>query len=104
LPVKIMAMYRLLPSFLLLLVAALQPTPAVASDDADRARDAVESGRYVPLEEILRDALARYPGQVVGVELDDDEYEIEILREGGDKVELEFDARTGELEDVDTDD
>lgn len=98
-----MATYRLLPTFLLLLVSALRPPLAVADDDADRARDAVESGRYVPLEKIIRDALARYPGQVVGVELDDDEYEIEILREDGDKVELEFDARTGELEDVDTD-
>lgn len=99
--VKHMTILRLLASFLLL-APAMQPL--FADEDADRARTAVESGRYVPLEKILEDALARYPGQVVGVELDDDEYEIEILRENGDKVELEFDARTGELEDVDTDD
>ena len=100
--VKIVSVYRFLPAILLLLASALQP--ARADDDADRARNAVEAGRYLPLEQILRDALARYPGRVVEVELDDDEYEIEILLDDGDKVELEFDARSGELQDVDTDD
>ena len=102
-PVKNMLFCRYLPS-LLLLVAALQPRAASADDDAERARNAVAAGRYVPLEDILKDALSRYPGQVVEVELDDDEYEIEILLEDGNKVELEFDARSGELEDVDIDD
>ena len=100
--VKIVSVHRFLPAILLLLASALQP--ARADDDADRARNAVEAGRYLPLEQILRDALARYPGRVVEVELDDDEYEIEILLDDGDKVELEFDARSGELQDVDTDD
>ena len=99
---KIVSAYRFLPAIVLLLATALQP--ARADDDADRARNAVEAGRYLPLEQILRDALARYPGRVVEVELDDDEYEIEILLDDGDKVELEFDARSGELQDVDTDD
>lgn len=99
---KVVSAYKFLPAILLLLAPALQP--ARADDDADRARNAVEAGRYLPLEQILRDALARYPGQVVEVELDDDEYEIEILLDNGDKVELEFDARSGELQDVDTDD
>ncbi len=100
--VKIVSVYRFLPAILLLLAPAMQP--ARADDDADRARNAVEAGRYLPLEQILREALARYPGRVVEVELDDDEYEIEILLDDGDKVELEFDARSGELQDVDTDD
>lgn len=100
--VKIVSVYKFLPAILWLLAPALQP--ASADDDADRARSAVEAGRYLPLEQILRDALARYPGRVVEVELDDDEYEIEILLDDGDKVELEFDARSGELQDVDTDD
>jgi len=83
--------------------AVLQPT--FANDDAERAREGVEAGRYVPLEDIVRDARQRYPGRIVEVELeDDDEYEIEILQDDGTKVELEYDARTGELLDVDLDD
>lgn len=78
--------------------------PALADDDADRAREGVEAGRYVPLEDIIRSARQRYPGRIVEVELDDDEYEIEILQDDGTKVELEYDARTGKLLEVDVDD
>ena len=37
------------------------------------------------------------PGKVIDVELDDDEYEIEVLRGDGTVVELEYDARSGRL-------
>ena len=88
-----------------LLVGAALLQPTFADDDAERAREGVEAGRYVPLEDIIRDARQRYPGRIVEVELeDDDEYEIEILQADGTKVELEYDARTGELLDVDVDD
>lgn len=70
------------------------PAPARAQD---RARDAVLRGEILPLERILDLARARQPGEVVAVELDDDEYEIEILRPDGVVVELEYDARTGRL-------
>ncbi len=87
------------------LVALTSPFhEALADDDADRAREGVESGLYVPLEDIVRSARLRYPGRVVEVELDDDEYEIEILQEDGTKIELEYDARTGELLEADVDD
>ena len=88
-----------------LLVGAVLLQPTYADDEAERAREGVEAGRYVPLEDIVKDARLRYPGRIVEVELDDDdEYEIEILQEDGTKVELEYDARTGELLDVDLDD
>lgn len=88
-----------------LLVGAVLLQPTFADDDAERAREGVEAGRYVPLEDIIRDARQRYPGRIVEVELeDDDEYEIEILQDDGTKVELDYDARTGELLDVDLDD
>lgn len=90
-----------------LAIVALAPAaaPSVRADeDADRARDAVVAGRYVPREEIIEDATSRYPGRVVEVELDDDEYEVEILLSDGVKVELEYDARTGELLEVHFDD
>ena len=40
----------------------------------------MQQGRYVPLEGVVRDALRRYPGQLLEVELDDGVYEVEILR------------------------
>lgn len=96
----------------LLQLAALLSLPQLAlADDKDkrekkdnkkyrqqeRARAAVASGEYLPLQQILADALQRHPGVVIEVELDDDEYEIEILRADGVVIELEYDARTGRL-------
>jgi len=75
-----------------------------ADDDARRARESVNAGYFVPLETIIKHARSRHPGRVVEVELEDDEYEIEILRGDGTKVELEYDARTGELLEEETGD
>jgi len=63
------------------------------------ARRAVQQGRFVPLEQVIRDALRRHPGQLLEVELDDEdaEYEVEILRADGVVVELDYDARDGRL-------
>lgn len=65
--------------------------------DHERARDAQRRGEFVPLERILADVERQEPGKVIDVELDDDEYEIEVLRADGSVVELEYDARTGRL-------
>ena len=86
----------------LLLPAA--PAPGAAADDVRRAREAVQAGRHVGLEAILDDALRRFPGRVLDAELDDDEYEVEVLTADGRKIELEYDARTGRLLEVDVDD
>lgn len=72
--------------------------------DADRARAQVRQGDYVPLEHLVIDAQRRFPGRVVEVELEDDVYEIEILMSDGIKVELEYDARSGRLLEVEYDD
>ena len=61
-------------------------------------------GEILPLERILASALALHPGEVIEVELDGDEYEIEILRPDGVVVELEYDARTGELREEEVED
>lgn len=77
-------------------------------DDRDRdyrhAREAVRAGRIVPLERILADAQRSFRGEVIDVELDDDEYRIELLLRDGRVVELEYDARSGRRLDVDIDD
>ncbi|SET72389.1 Peptidase propeptide and YPEB domain-containing protein [Stenotrophomonas indicatrix] len=89
----------ILPSLSLLLALASAPTAAgPAQDPAQQAaRRAVQQGRYVPLEGVVRDALKRHPGQLLEVELDDGVYEVEILRADGVVVELDYDARNGRL-------
>src|SRR5690606_17055250 len=84
--------------------AAPSAVPAMRERDYERVREAVARGEMVPLETILADAQRRQPGQVLEVELEGDEYEIEILGADGVVRELEYDARTGELLDVEVDD
>ncbi|GAB2489649.1 PepSY domain-containing protein [Arenimonas alkanexedens] len=86
----------LLLLMLAFLTAALS-LPSLADDGSRRARDGVRSGELVPLERLLEQAEREQPGQVIDVELEDGEYEIEILREDGRVVELTYDARDGRL-------
>jgi uncharacterized membrane protein YkoI len=80
-------------------------SPPRLQDPAQQvARRAVQQGRYVPLESAVRDALKRYPGQLLEVELDDGVYEVEILRSDGVVVELDYDARSGKLLKTELDD
>ena len=96
-------MTRLLP--LLFLAASCAANAAPPSRDHERARAATARGEYVALETILADAEKRQPGRVLDVELeDDDEYEIEILRADGVVVELEYDARSGKLIELEVED
>lgn len=46
---------------------------------------------------MVQDALRRYPGQLLEVELDDGKYEIEILGANGVVMELDYDATSGRL-------
>ncbi|MEE2762230.1 MAG: PepSY domain-containing protein [Pseudomonadota bacterium] len=88
-----------------LLVAGLTVSLRVAyADDDDDWRSLhrqVEAGRIKPLSEIL-DALAKdWRGDVIDVDIEDDDdeiiYEIELLGPQGQVVEFEIDARTGEV-------
>ncbi|MEN5041643.1 PepSY domain-containing protein [Stenotrophomonas sp. TWI700] len=67
------------------------------SRQQDSVRQAVRQGRFVPLEQVVADALRRYPGKLIEVELDDAKYEIEILGPDGVVMELDYDAATGRL-------
>jgi len=95
-------MNRRLP--LLLVLAAAFAAHAAAPRDHERARAAQARGEFVPLETILADAEKRQPGRVLSVELEDAEYEIEILRADAVLVELEYDARTGKLLELEVED
>jgi uncharacterized membrane protein YkoI len=85
---------------LLLLVAlstAMADERRSPRHDHDDARSAVARGERVALGTIIADALRRHPGRLIEAEYEDGDYEIEILREDGVVVELEYDAVTGKL-------
>lgn len=84
--------------------STMQPSSVPSHSDSERARAGVRSGEFVPLEQIVADAQRRHPGHVLEIELDGDEYEIELLTDDGVQVELEYDARTGQLLEVEYDD
>jgi uncharacterized membrane protein YkoI len=86
------------------LLLLLDAHPAPGADDAERAREGVRSGRYVPVETLLDWLEARYFGHAIEVELEEDEddgepptYEIEWLTPQDHVIEFEFDARNGSL-------
>lgn len=93
---------------LLLLAPSLPPTVTGTDPAATRqqnaVREAVRKGRFVPLEHVLADALRRQPGTLVEVELEGDEYEIEILGSDGVVMELEYDAASGRLLKIEVED
>jgi uncharacterized membrane protein YkoI len=89
--------------FLAALVVAALAVPLLAhadddDDDHDLARTLVERGEIKPLSEVLARAVSLHPGDVVSVDLDEDDgrwiYEIEMVRRDGRKVEIEIDAAT----------
>ena len=76
------------------------------SKEHDLIRGALQRGEVLPLSKILSIAAQRVPGDVIEVELEDEErvlvYEIKILTDGGRVREIKIDARTGvvlEIED-----
>ena len=86
------------------LALSLLVPAAIADEGSRRAHEGVRRGELVPLERLLDQARREHPGQVLEVELDDGEYEIEILRDDGRVVELTFDARSGRLLESEFDD
>lgn len=92
-------------SYILAILALLATLHAPAgwadSSDHDRARAALAAGEIMPLRQILEQVEKNYPGQVVEVELEQDDqrwvYEIKLLRTGGAMTKLKLDAKNGSL-------
>jgi len=85
---------------------ALQAVPALAdASDQDRARQALERGDIRPLDQVLDAARKALPGDVVKIELDHDDgrwiYEIKILTAAGERREVEIDARSLQVLEID---
>lgn len=101
--------WRTLRGLLCAAMLACAGASAIASEDHDRARKALEAGEVLPLRTILEKVERDFPGQVVDVELERSHerdnaggsgrwiYEIKLLRTNGALVKLKLDARDGTL-------
>ena len=92
-----------------IVVLAAAGSAAIASADEDEhdhevAREAVAEGKILPLDQVLTRVRRDFPGELLGVELEDDEdrgsdarllYEFKLLAKDGAVRELYYDARTG---------
>ena len=80
---------------------ALQPAWSGSKDDHNRARQAVQAGQVLPLRSVLERLEREHPGQVMEVELEQEEgrwiYEVKLLQPAGQLVKLKLDVRTGAL-------
>jgi len=65
------------------------------------AREALRKGEVLPLTRILLIVGQRVPGDVIKVKLEEDdgriEYEVKVLTPTGRVIEIELDARTGQI-------
>ncbi len=70
----------------------------VEASEQDEARQALERGEIRPLDQVLDAARKQLPGDVVKVELEHDDgrwiYEIKILTTAGKRREVEIDAKS----------
>lgn len=85
---------------------ALQAAPALAdASEQDEARQALERGEIRPLTQVLDAARKALPGDVVKIELDRDDgrwtYEIKILTAAGERREVEIDASSLQVLEID---
>lgn len=90
---------------ILIMICVLCVPVTLADDDDDdewlRLHEEVQAGRIKPLGEILAQLSRDWVGDVIDVDIDDEDgmtlYEIELLGPEGQVVEFEVDARTGEI-------
>lgn len=88
---------------------SLLTTPVLNADnDAERARLLQQQGKILPLEQVITAAMAIKSGQILETELEEDDgrlvYELEILDDSGQVWEMEFDAATAELIELENED
>lgn len=96
------------PAAILVAAALLAaPCPAAVADDSDQdqARQALERGEIRPLDQVLAAARNALPGDVVKIELERDDgrwiYEIKVLTAAGERREVEIDAQSLSVLEID---
>jgi len=72
--------------------------------DLDRIHSLVQQGKLLSLATLKADILKRWPGELIGVTVDEEHgdivYEFRILRPTGQITEVEVDAATGKLVEI----
>lgn len=90
-----------LAAVLVFTLPAGQASWAAGPSDHERARQALEAGQIQPLRAILDRVERDHPGQVMEVELENEDgrwlYEVKLLQKDGALVKLKLDARDGTL-------
>lgn len=99
-------MTRFAPLITVAVAGILSGVPNLShGSEQELARQALERGEIRPLDQVLRVARERVPGEVVKVELEREDgrwvYEIKILTESGKRREVEIDANSLEVLEVD---
>lgn len=83
-------------------------TPQDGSPDAALARDLVQQGKILPLVRVLDMLERQHPGQITEVELEYEDgllvYEIDVITLDGRLIEVDMNAATGEIVDIDKED
>ncbi|MEH6491021.1 PepSY domain-containing protein [Halopseudomonas sp.] len=96
------------PGILMLGLFAFVPGAQADDIGQDQVLQLVEQGRIAPLQQFIDDALARYPGRFLEAELEFEDglyiYEIEVITRQRKVMELEYNALSGELLEVEEDD
>lgn len=95
----------LLATLITVVALAAAPPPALAGhDDHVEARNLLQRGEILPLNQILQTVHRQVPGDVIGVELDHDErgweYEVKVLTADGRVREVKLDAGSGAVRKV----
>ncbi|MBL8579774.1 MAG: PepSY domain-containing protein [Mesorhizobium sp.] len=95
------------------LLAALLSIAAASygarADDVsiDQLRAAVARGAALPLSELRSRLSKRFPGEIISIDIDEDDgrftYEFKILQPGGRVIEVDMDAATAAILDVEND-
>ncbi|WP_202843972.1 PepSY domain-containing protein [Luteimonas saliphila] len=98
-----------IPLVLAAAVASLSlPQAHAGDDDQIEARALLQRGEILPLGRILQIVQARVPGDIIEVELDRSdkhgwEYEVKVLAASGRVLEVDVNARTGEVRKIEDD-
>lgn len=97
-------------AWLAAMTGLLLTSTTLASEEAEQARALVKGGTVLPLEQLITSARQHKPGTLIEAELEWEPehgvavYELLMLSEDGELWELEFDARSGELLEVERED
>jgi uncharacterized protein YpmB len=73
----------------------------VADLKADEVWELKQSGKIMPLEDLIKQVRRDYPGRIIEIELDEEDgryiYELELVDENGVVWDLDVDAKTGQV-------